>query len=84
MSSAAASWVAPTAAQKYGIGSPRQVRKDPSGLDAVHAPSAVAESGHLAPAMLAFGALAAVTVGLAAYSTSVRVGPVSADLKVGK
>lgn len=77
-------WVAPTAAEKYGMAGPRQVRTDPSGLDTVHAPSAVAESGHLAPAMLAFGALAAVTVGLAAYSTSVRVGPVSADLQVGK
>lgn len=72
---------------KYGI--------DPS-APAANAPSALsstvtvgehdqAAAKLLSPEnpLLAFGVLAAITVGLMAFSTSVRVGKTSASLKVG-
>lgn len=60
----------------------------PTGLASVSAPSAAAQSAtkqlSVSSPMLAFGTVAAITFGLMAFSTSVRVGNSSASLNLGK
>lgn len=81
-------WVVESAPAKYGGGFLKSQPADPAGgsLAGVAGPSK-AEERHAAldprSPLLWFGVLAAVTVGLMSYSTSVKVGPVSAAVKVG-
>lgn len=81
-------YVLPTPAQHYGgafLGSNAQTPTD-SQLPAVAGPSAdsaAAPPWHLDSPLLWFGVIAAAAVGLAAVSTSVRVGPVKASASVG-
>lgn len=84
------SWVtASSPAEKYGGGflSPQKATADKSELPKVAAPSM--SSGGTSPlspsgALFWVGIIAAASVGLMAYSTTARVGPVSASLNLGK
>lgn len=83
------SWIAAGPAEKYGGGflTPQKATADRSELPKVAAPATLRGStSPLSPAGPLFwvGVIAAASVGLMAYSTSVRVGPVKAGLSVGK
>lgn len=83
------SWLASSPADKYGGGflTPQKASPDRSELPKVAAPSLSAgASSPLSPSGPLFwvGVIAAASVGLMAYSTSVRVGPASASLSLGK
>lgn len=72
---------------KYGIDASGPATSAPTELHTVAAPSkAAAQAGQLLSVhnpFTAFAALAAVTFGLMAFSTSVRVGHTSASLNLG-
>jgi hypothetical protein len=84
------SWLATSPDQKYGgafINSQQKATPDRSELPTVAAPAvAGGKASPLSPQSALFwvGVIAAASVGLMAYSTSARVGPVSASLNVGK
>lgn len=82
------SWVAPPADQKYGGAfiAPQKATSDRSELPKVAAPSMAGAASPLSPSGPLFwiGVIAAASVGLMAYSTSVRVGPASASVSLGK
>jgi hypothetical protein len=71
---------------KFGIGD-GPASNSPTALSSTVTPSedgqAAAKLLNPSNPLLAFGALAAITFGLMAFSTSVRVGKTSASLKVG-
>lgn len=79
-------WAIPNPANKYGGAQLRQgpAAPDDTALRNVVAPGADHDRGLGQPALVAFGILAAATVGLMAYSTTVRIGPVSGSLELGK
>lgn len=81
-------WVAAEPAQKYGgafVGN-QKASTNHSELPAVAGPSLRGAASPLSPSGPLFwvGIIAAASVGLMAYSTSVRVGPASASLSLGK
>jgi hypothetical protein len=82
------SWIAPPVAEKYGGAfiSPQKATSDHSELPKVAAPSMSGAASPLSPSGPLFwiGVIAAASVGLMAYSTSVRVGPATASLSLGK
>jgi hypothetical protein len=82
------SWVASEPAQKYGGGFLGEQKASPnaSPLPGVAGPSIKGTASPLSPSGPLFwiGVIAAASVGLMAYSTSVRVGPASASLSLGK
>jgi hypothetical protein len=85
---ATTSWLSPSPASKYGgaFVSPPPATKDDSPLVQVAGPPpgrGQTSFLHPDPAMLWIGAVLAAAVGFAAVSTTVRVGPVKADVKVG-
>lgn len=76
-------------AEKYGgafVTTRPQQDDDARNLSAVAGPSPVKSMSPVSPhsPLFWFGVIAAASVGLMAYSTSVRVGPVSAAVAVGK
>jgi hypothetical protein len=80
-------WAPASGAEKYGISTSGPAANAPTELHSVTAPS---ESGTTAGQLLsldnpltAFGVVLAVTVGLMAFSTSVRVGKTTASLNLG-
>jgi hypothetical protein len=79
-------WEPPTAASAYGL-SPQPVAGGPTGLASVATPStagANAESPfHPDNPLVVFGVVAALTFGLMAFSTSVRVGGTTASMSIG-
>jgi hypothetical protein len=84
----ATGWVAPTSALKYGGALARDQRatSDDTAMAKAAGPTpggdhAVFDLDH---PLAWFAVLAAATVGLMAYSTTVRVGPVKAALELGK
>lgn len=83
------SWIAPPAEAKYGgafINGTQKATSDHSELPKVAAPSMGGAASPLSPSGPLFwiGVIAAASVGLMAYSTSVRVGPATASLSLGK
>jgi hypothetical protein len=83
-----AAWAAPSHAEKYGGGFAREQKatSDDTPLSTAGGPAQGGAAGILDPRqpLLWFGVIAAASVGLMAYSTAVRVGPLSASLSVGK
>lgn len=84
----AGGWIAPSPGEKYGgsIATNDKATRDATALTSV-APAAVQSMGSaLAPGepLFWFGIVAAVSVGLMAYSTTVRVGSATVDLDIGK
>lgn len=81
-------WLAQSPEQKYGGGflSSQKATPDATPLPGVAGPSPKADTSPLSPQSPLFwaGVLVAASVGLMAYSTAVRVGPVSASLNLGK
>lgn len=82
-------WVAPSPDVKYGGGFIREQRasQNVTALPGVAGPSAAPAAVHpLHPSGPLFwaGLFVAASVGLMAYSTTVRVGPVSAGVTIGK
>ena len=80
-------WEVPTAASVYGLSSSPAYAGGPSELGSVASPS-IAGSRNESPfhpdnPLVVFGVLAAVTFGLMAFSTSVRVGGTKAALSIG-
>lgn len=73
--------------EKFGIPSSAPASNAPTSQASMVTPSAAAQAASKAlnpeNPLLAFGVLAAVTFGLMAFSTSVRVGKTSASLKIG-
>ncbi len=85
----AAAWAVPSPAEKYGgsLASGRQTETpNATELKNVAAPSAPGAGGVWSPRepMFWFAVIAATSLGLAAYSTTVRVGPAQASLELGK
>jgi len=82
------SWVAPSPANKYGGAqvSQQKATSDATALPSMAGPPAGASSSPLSPASPLFwiGVIAAASVGLMAYSTTVRVGPASVSAHLGK
>lgn len=84
----ATTWAPPSPAAKYGPalapGGPR-ITADTE-LSAVSSPAAGETGSPFSPAnpLFWFGAIAALTFGLMAVSTSVRVGPAKAAVSLGK
>jgi len=83
------SWVAGGPAEKYGGSfiTPQKATSDRSELPKVAAPTTFkGAASPLSPSGPLFwiGIIAAASVGLMAYSTSVRVGPASASVSLGK
>jgi hypothetical protein len=80
-------WTPPTAASVYGLGSSGPASSAISELSSVSAPSAAGARAdslvHPDNPLVIFGVLAAVTFGLMAFSTSVRVGHTTASVSVG-
>jgi hypothetical protein len=83
-----ASVFAPAGVAKYGLDTAGPRSAAPSELHAMNAPAeADAKTGGLLSIhnpLTWFAVLAAVTLGLAGVSTSVRVGPAKAGVAVGK
>lgn len=83
----ATAW-APSGVGKYGLTPDGPVSTTPSELHAVASPSegAAASAKLLSPSnpLFWFAGIAAVTFGLMAFSTSVRIGKGSASLSLGK
>lgn len=81
-------WSPPTPASVYGLSSGGPVSSTVTELNSISAPSAAgarAESlVHPDNPLVIFGVLAAVTFGLMAFSTSVRVGQTTASVSVGE
>lgn len=82
------SWVASPPEQKYGGAFMGDQKASPnaSALPSVAGPSTKGTAAPLSPSGPLFwiGVIAAASVGLMAYSTTVRVGPASASLSLGK
>lgn len=78
-------WAVPNPSAKYGGAQLRErtATSDDTALSQVVAPGADMD-GLATPALVVFGVLAAATLGLMAYSTTIRVGPVSGSLDLGK
>jgi hypothetical protein len=81
-------WAVPNAASKYGgalAGAPTATR-DHTAATAAAGPSLSVKSPPWSPdnPLFWFGVVAAVSVGLMGYSTTVRVGPAKAGLEIGK
>lgn len=81
-------WVAPSPAVKYGGAqvSQQKATTDASPLPHMAGPPAGLSSSALSPSGPLFwvGVIAAASVGLMAYSTTVRVGPASVSAHLGK
>lgn len=75
-------------ASKYGgaLARPSQATRDDSQLPAVAGPSPSSQTAayHPGSGLFWFGVIAAAAVGLAYASTTVRVGPASASVSLGK
>lgn len=86
--STATTWAAPSGLGRYGLSQGGPVTTTPTELTAVPTPSegASASAQPWSPSnpLFWFGGLALVTFGLAAFSTSVRVGKTTASVSVGK
>ncbi|MBN9326218.1 MAG: hypothetical protein BGO38_07920 [Cellulomonas sp. 73-145] len=84
---AATTW-APSGLNRYGLSPDAPTTTAQSELHAVASPGVGdAAAGQLLNPenpLLWFGVIAAITLGLAAFSTSVRVGPAKAALSLGK
>jgi hypothetical protein len=84
---AATTWAPQSPQEKYGF-RPGPVGHEPSELTAVPSPAegAAADGQVWNPEnpLFAFGVIAALTFGLMAFSTSVRVGGTTASVSVGK
>ncbi|MEU0788034.1 hypothetical protein ABZ341_41710 [Streptomyces sp. NPDC006173] len=81
-------WAIPTAASKYGgalAGAP-VVSRDQTAATPSAGPSIAVKSPPWSPdnPLFWFGVIAAASVGLMGYSTTVRVGPAKAGISVGK
>jgi hypothetical protein len=81
-------WAPVSGPEKYGISTSGPAANVPTELHTVTSPSAAGSSAgkllSLDNPLTAIGLLIAVTAGLAAFSTSVRVGNSSASLNLGK
>lgn len=81
-------WAVPNPAEKYGGAFVRgqKATSDDTTLTRASGPSQGGSGGVLDPRepLLWFALIAAASVGLMAYSTAVKVGPVSASLNIGK
>lgn len=84
---AASTW-APSGLSRYGLSSDGPATTAPSELHAVASPGvgddAVGSLLNPANPLMWFGVIAALTLGFAAFSTSVRVGPVKGSIDLGK
>lgn len=81
-------WATPDAASKYGgalAGAPTATKDQTAAVTAA-GPSLSVKSPPWSPdsPLFWFGILAAASVGLMGYSTTVRVGPAKAGLEIGK
>jgi hypothetical protein len=80
-------WAPPTAASVYGLGARSGTSGSPTELASVSTPSSTgAREGsavHPDNPLVIFGVIAALTFGLMAFSTSVRVGGTTASVSVG-
>ena len=83
----ATTW-APSGLSRFGLSPDGPTTTTPSELHSVASPSAgAAAAGSLFSPdnpLFWFGALAVLSLGLAAFSTTVRVGPAKASLNLGK
>jgi hypothetical protein len=81
-------WAVPNAASKYGgaLAGPSAVSRDHSAATTSAGPSLEINSPPWSPEnpLFWFGILAAASVGLMGYSTTVRVGPAKAGVEIGK
>jgi hypothetical protein len=81
-------WAPTSGPEKYGISTSGPAANATSELHSVSSPSSQGTSAgqllSLDNPLTAFGLVLAVTVGLMAFSTSVRVGNSSASLNLGK
>lgn len=80
-------WAVPNAASKYGgalVGAPAATRDHVAATQAA-GPAAAVKAPPWSPdnPLFWFGVLAAVSVGLMGYSTTVRVGPAKAGIQLG-
>lgn len=84
---AATSWISPSPASKYGgaFMTPNHTTQDDTPLAQVAGPSTGSPHGRLSPGSPMFwvGVVLVGTVGLAAVSTTVRVGPIKASAELG-
>lgn len=83
-----ASWIAPSPAHKYG-GSfvrPQHTTTDDAAMTRAAGPAPPAAGGMWSPRspLFWFGAIAATSFGLIAYSTTVRVGGTEVSASIGK
>lgn len=82
------SWIAAGPAEKYGgaFVAPQKATSDRSELPKVAGPTLAGSASPLSPSGPLFwvGVIVAASVGLMAYSTTVRVGPASASVSLGK
>lgn len=85
--SLAETWAPQSAADKYGVSFGGPTHNATTELTAISTPSALGAAQtkilSLDNPFVAFAALAAVTAGLMAFSTSVRVGGTKASLSLG-
>jgi hypothetical protein len=81
-------WAVPNAASKYGgaLMAPQTVSRDHTAATTSAGPSLDVKSPVWSPdnPLFWFGVLAAASVGLMGYSTTVRVGPAKAGVEIGK
>jgi hypothetical protein len=86
---ASATWAVPSPASKYGgsFVTPNPATKDDSGLVQIAGPAPAAKGmnsmWHPNSPLMWVGVALAGAVGLAAFSTTVRVGPIKAGASVG-
>ena len=85
---ATTTWAPPAAGSKYNLPADGPVTRTTSELNAAATPAEGAAAGgqlwNPSNPLFWFGALAAVTFGLMAVSTSVRVGPAKVSVSAGK
>jgi len=88
MSGGHLAWAVPNAASKYGgaLAAAPTVSRDHSAAATAAGPSLDVKAPVWSPEnpLFWFGVLAAASVGLMGYSTTVRVGPAKAGIEVGK
>lgn len=85
---AATTWAPSSGGSKYRLADDAPASPATTELNSVATPAAGAAAAasllHPSNPLLTFFAIAAVTLGLAAFSTSVRVGPAKASVSLGK
>lgn len=83
-----AAWIAPSPAEKYGgsFARPQRTTSDTSAAAAVAGPPKPGAGGTWSPRepLFWFGVIAATSLGLMAYSTTVRVGHTEVSASIGQ